>query len=182
MSRPKTWLAEAHSIYKTVQQTEEDRRFNWRDLAALFGLGRRAAYNILSRLNPQKNESGASTVSRAHLLEWLEPQKRTVEQRLEATRLLLAVLRAQELEEQASRQAFLEKLQTEALNWTLTPTLAGTTISTLPENVKLGPGKIEIDFLAGHPIDAAVALYALGMALLNDWPRFAAATAPQSAR
>jgi len=116
MSRPKTWLAEAHSIYKTVQQTEEDRRFDWQDLAALFGLGRRAAYKILSRLNPQKIESGASTVSRADLLDWLEPQKRTVEQRLEATRLLQAVLRAQELEEQAIRQAFLEKLQTEALN------------------------------------------------------------------
>src|SRR5713226_7715582 len=73
MSRPKTWLSEAHSIYKTVQQTEEDRRFDWQDLAALFGLGRRAAYKILSRLNPQKIESGASTVSRADLLDWLEP-------------------------------------------------------------------------------------------------------------
>jgi hypothetical protein len=180
MAKPIAWHSEAASIYRTIQQAEENCRFNWRDVATLFGLGRRSAYKILASLKPHKIVSGASTTSRAQLLDWLEPQKQMVEERLRVASSLQAALRTQELEQEAIRQALLKKLKAEASSWTLTPAFAGSTVSTLPENVRLGPGKIEIDFSAGHPAEAAVKLYALGMALLNDWPGFVAATAPQS--
>jgi hypothetical protein len=175
-----SWLSDAASIYKTIQQTEEGCRFNWRDIAALFGIRRRSAYTILASLKPYKIVSGVSTTSRAQLLDWLEAQKQMAEERLRVASSMQAAIRTQELEQEAIRQVLLKKLKAEASSRTLTPALAGTTVSTLPQNVRLGPGKIEIVFSAGHPAEAAATLYALGIALLNDWPGFVAATAPQS--
>ena len=178
MPRPATWLSHTPRIFEEIAPSEEGRTFQWRDVAALFGIERREASRILARAKP--TNSSANSVERSQLLEWLRPIKETFEQQQKQAAERTRKLAEAEAERQARRAAFRERFGTAPPSWTLTAELESAAVSSLPAGVGLGPGKIEIKFAPDNPIAACELLHALSKAMEHDWFRFCAVIAPKA--
>ena len=49
MTRPATWLPRTPRVFEEIAQSEDGQMFQWRDVAALFGIERQEASRILAR-------------------------------------------------------------------------------------------------------------------------------------
>ena len=78
MARPETWLSRTPRIFEEIAGAEEGQTYDWREMAALFGIQRRAASRIIARLQPEAHRTGnyveRSRLASPTLTQSLSPQ------------------------------------------------------------------------------------------------------------
>ena len=149
-----------------MQEDQLDRA----SIEKLFQIQRRSALLMIHAVGPLL--SGCSfKVDRQDLIKWVE-QVDAVEG-LEVRR---RQWRTRQIDEETSEfraaQKALRNAGKQPIEFALTREILEATISTLPSEVKIAPGRITVDFNPDDPIHACRLLYALGLALASDFESF----------
>jgi hypothetical protein len=163
------WLHQVDEILERVEATVQQ-YFDRHDVEFLFGLRKDAACKLMRQVGNAEGLGailGAGTRSQAHvvarrdLLLFLHRTKRSPEQFAEH-------MRKQKLTEQLAEAG--RVIQSRKIR--IQPIADVSQIADLPAGIKLGAGRLEIEFFGTE--DLLKHLYALAEAVMGDFPRFQA--------
>jgi hypothetical protein len=172
MPVPRTWLPRIYEIIE-ILKTSKAEVYDRAGIEKLFQLQRRAALYLMKQAGAVRTQVD-SVVPRQVLLAWVE--------RVEATEAQDLVRRRQvseqidhSLEEQRAARAALDEAGKPKVEFPLTREILEATITSLPPEIHIQPGRITINFNPDEPIEACQRLYTLGLVLANDYESFVAA-------
>ena len=148
MPRPISWLPRLHVIRRSVQNSVRS-HYDRHELERLFEIQARSAQLLLDML-PTLQLGRSLLVERDALLAFLEKVSKADDASAE-----LAILRTEK-----------QKTPKKVLRYVVTRDVAETTIASLPLNLHVEPGRMEIRFETLEQL--AQTLYAIGMALDHD--------------
>jgi hypothetical protein len=165
-----SWRSRIGAIISALEQTEAtvlDRR----DMEELFKLQRRAALRLMERVGPIE-EAGEWRIDRVQLLEWLQKLSSQERDEDERSRKVRNALRQAEQENNRLRAELRRLGRPDPAAWTVPPEVFAARMSSLPEDIEVGPGRVSVTFPADDPILGAKKLHELSLAMLNDWSGF----------
>lgn len=168
MPPPRTWLPRIDEILSTLRASTVN-FYDRTGIERLFEIQRRSAILLMNSVGAQKNGTG-STVLTSKLILFVED------------------IQANHSQEVSRRETTLKHIDEESNHWrgvraqvaiTSLPTTFPVTdeirrsvFSGLSEDIVIKPGEITIKFDPDDPLDACQKLYALSMALTNDFEGF----------
>jgi hypothetical protein len=141
------------------------------DIERLFQLQRRAALRLMERVGPIE-QAGEWRIDRVQLLEWLQKLSSQERDEDERSRKVRNALRHAEQENHRLRAELRRLGRPDPAAWTVLPEVFAARMSSLPEGVEVGPGRVSVSFSPEDPLSGAQKLHELALAMLNDWESF----------
>jgi hypothetical protein len=173
-----SWRGRIGAIISALEQTEAavlDRS----DVEELFKLQRRAALRLMERVGPIE-QAGEWRIDRVQLLDWLQKLSSQERDEDERSRKVRNALRQAEQENNRLRAELRRLGRPDPAAWTVPPEVFAARMSSLPEGIEVGPGRVSVTFSPGDPTLGAKKLHELSLAMLNDWVSFARLVGDQS--
>ena len=170
MPKVQSWRSRIVAIISALEQTEAtvlDRS----DMEELFKLQRRAALRLMERVGPTE-EAGEWRIDRVELLEWLQKLSSQERDEDERSRKVRNALRQAEQENNRLRAELRRLGRPDPATWTVPPEVFAARMSSLPEGIEVGPGRVAVSFAPEDPLVGARMLHELSLAMLNDWEGF----------
>jgi hypothetical protein len=170
MARVQSWRSRIGAILAALEAAEVtvlDRR----DMEKLFQLQRRAALRLMERVGPIE-QAGEWRIDRAGLLEWLQKLNSQERDEDERSRKVRNALRQAEQENNRLRAELRRLGRPDPAAWTVPPEVFAARMSSLPESIEIGPGRVAVNFAPEDPLSGARMLHELSLAMLNDWEGF----------
>lgn len=170
MPTPRTWLARSQEILAILRSSDAD-ELDRAAIEKLFEIQRRAALNLMDQVGAIKGLR--HSVSRTSLLSWVERILTTEGQEFERRQRVNQQIAAEMAERHAHKQALTDAGRP-PVSFTLPQELLSSSITSLPREIEISAGRIIVSFDQDHPEEACQLLYALGLALSNDFESFLA--------
>ncbi len=170
MPKVQSWRSRIGAIISALEQAEAtvlDRS----DMEELFKLQRRAALRLMERVGPTE-EAGEWRIDRVELLEWLQKLSSQERDEDERSRKVRNALRQAEQENNRLRAELRRLGRPDPAAWTVPPEVFAARMSSLPEGIEVGPGRVSVSFAPEDPLSGARMLHELSLAMLNDWEGF----------
>jgi hypothetical protein len=160
-----SWRSRIGAIISALEQTEAavlDRS----DVEALFQLQRRAALRLMERVGPIEQagewrieqagewrieQAGEWRIDRVQLLEWLQKLSSQERDEDERSRKVRNALRQAEQENSRLRAELRRLGRPDPAAWTVPPEVFAARMSSLPEGIEVGPGRVSVTFSSGDP-------------------------------
>jgi hypothetical protein len=171
---PRTWLSRIYEIIEILKSSSAE-EYDRASIEKLFELQRRAALLLMKQVGTVPKQ-GHSVVPRLVLLAWVQKIEATEAQDL-VRRQQVSEQIDQDMAERRAAQAALQEAGKKTIEFPLTRAILEASLTSLPPDVHIVPGRITINFDPNDPIQACERLYALGLALANDFESFAAINA-----
>ena len=171
MPTPRTWLPRSQEIL-TILRGSDAQELDRAAIERLFEIQRRTALLLMDQVGVIKHGI-RHAVSRTSLLAWVERIVVTEGDEFERRRRVSDQIAAEVAEHQAHRRAMTEAGRP-PVSFTLPPELLSASISSLPHEIEISPGRIVVSFDPDEPEEACQLLYSLGLALSNDFEGFRA--------
>jgi hypothetical protein len=165
-----SWRSRIGAIISALEQTEAavlDRS----DVEELFKLQRRAALRLMERVGPIE-QAGEWRIDRVQLLDWLQKLSSQERDEDERSRKVRNALRQAEQENNRLRAELRRLGRPDPAAWTVPPEVFAARISSLPEGIEVGTGRVSVSFSPEDPLSGARKLHELSLAMLNDWSGF----------
>jgi len=169
MPTPRTWLPRITEIIEILRLSPA-KELDRAAIEKLFEIQRRSAITLIKQVGALKR-GDHHVVARKSLLTWVQHIEATESQEVERRRQVAADIDHSLAEHRAVKLA-LEQKGKSAVEFTLPREVLEATLDSLPPEIHLAPGRIEINFSPSDPIQACQMLYALGLALANDFESF----------
>jgi hypothetical protein len=173
-----SWRSRIGSIISALEATEAAALVR-SDVEALFQLQRRAALRLMERVGPTE-EAGEWRVDRVQMLEWLQKLSSQERDEDERSRKVRNALRQAEQDNHRLRAELRKLGRPDPAAWTVPPEVFAARMSSLPEGIEVGPGRVSVSFSSDDPVSGARKLHELALAMLNDWVSFARLVGDQS--
>jgi hypothetical protein len=165
-----SWRSRIGAIISALERTEAT-ELNRSDMEGLFRLQRRAALRLMERVGPTE-EAGEWRIDRVRLLEWLQKLSTQERDEDERSRKVRKALQQAELENNRLRAELRRLGRPDPAAWTVPPEVFAARMSSLPEGIEVGPGRVSVSFSPEDPLAGARKLHELSLAMLNDWEGF----------
>ncbi len=176
MPTPRTWLPRIYEIIEILKSSSAQ-EYDRASIEKLFELQRRAALLLMKQVGTVRKQVH-SVVPRLVLLAWVQKIEATEAQDL-VRRQRISEQIDQDMAERRAAQAALQEAGKKTIEFPLTREILEASLTSLPPDVHVTPGCITINFDPDDPIQACQLLYALGLAIANDYDSFAAAMKPK---
>jgi hypothetical protein len=164
-------LPRAEEIVAILKKSSAD-ELDRTAIEMLFEIQRRTALLLMDQVGVIKHGLRHS-VSRTSLLSWVERIVTTEGGEFERRQRVNDQIAAEMAERHAHRRAMTEAGRP-PVSFTLPPELLSASISSLPREIEISPGRIVVSFDPDEPEEACQLLYSLGLALSNDFEGFRA--------
>ena len=141
-SRVIGWRSRIGAIISALEQTEAavlDRS----DVEALFQLQRRAALRLMERVGPIE-QAGEWRIDRVQLLEWLQALSSHERDEDERSRKVRKALQQADQENNRLRAELRRLGRPDPAAWTVPAEVFAARISSLPEGIEVGTGRVSI--------------------------------------
>jgi hypothetical protein len=106
------------------------------------------------------------------LLDWLQKLSSQERDEDERSRKVRNALRQAEQENNRLRAELRRLGRPDPAAWTVPPEVFAARMSSLPEGIEVGPGRVSVSFSPDDPLSGARKLHELSLAMLNDWSGF----------
>jgi len=171
MAPPRTWLPRIGDILAFLESSPAE-RFDRDAVERLFEIQRRQAQVLMTRAGA--NELGAAyLVDRTKLLAWVREIEATEARGVERRRDILGQISIDMAERRAMR-ATLGAAGKAPVEFPVCRGMESATMDSLPPEIEVERGRIVVHFDPQAPVEACQLLYALGLALANDYDGFLA--------
>ena len=171
MPTPRTWLPRAEEILAILKKSSAD-ELDRTAIEMLFEIQRRTALLLMDQVGVIKHGLRHS-VSRTSLLSWVERIVSVEGQEFERRQRASAQISEEMAEWRHTRQT-LDAAGKHARSFALTREILAASITSLPPEIEITPGRIVVSFDPADPDAACQMLYQLGLALSNDFDSFLA--------
>jgi hypothetical protein len=170
MALPRTWLPRSEEILDVLRRMKS-KKLDRPCIEELFQLQRRAAINLMHQAGATGTRGVESLVDRRNLIAWVERISEAESSLLARKRSTSEDLSRSVQEVQAVRAALREHNRP-PVSFRMVDDVLQSSFASLPSSVTIEPGRISVDFPAENPEAALPLLYALAMALANDFETF----------
>ena len=168
--RLSSWRSRVSPILDTLRALEQQ-SLTRSHIESIFGLQRRAALRLMAPFVADQKQS-VWQADRLQMIAWLEMTEREVDEEQHRHQRVLQALNQIEAENRSLREALRRRGPSDPPHWTLKQDVFSRTISSLPPEIRLGPGEVTVRFPPEDPADGARLLHELALAMVNDWVTF----------
>jgi hypothetical protein len=166
---PRTWLPRVYEIVE-ILKTSSVEEYDRTAIEKLFELQRRAALLLMKQVGAVRKQV-YSVVPRLVLLAWVEKIEANEAQDL-VRRKRVSEQIDHDLAEHRAMQEALRTAGKKTVEFALTREILNASLTSLPPEIDIVPGRITINFDPEDPTKACQLLYALSLVLANDFESF----------
>lgn len=169
MPTPRTWLPRIEEILSILKSSTVE-LYDRDAIEKLFQIQRRTALLLMTAVGPVKQSNGF-VVPRLQLVTWVELIRDTEGQEVSRRHQALKDI-DRGVEQWRSVRNQVVEADKPPVTFPITDEIINSYFSRLPAGIDIRPGEISVSFDPTSPMEACQKLYALSMALVNDFGGF----------